>query len=45
MPHVVRGVVNDVDVRKHDHADDKKAQRHRHETLENDACLGAGKHR
>lgn len=42
MPHVVRGIVNDVDVREADHADDEKAQRHRQQTLKNNARLRAG---
>jgi len=33
MPHIVRRIVNDVDMRKADHADDNKAERHRKQTL------------
>lgn len=39
MPHIVRSIVNDVDMRKTDHADDKKAENHRQKTLKNNARL------
>ena len=45
MPHIVRSIVNDVDMRKSDHANDKKAQRHRQETLKNNARSRADKYR
>jgi hypothetical protein len=45
MPHVVRGIVDDVDMRKADHADDEKAERHRQETLKNDGHALAGEQR
>jgi hypothetical protein len=31
------GIVNDVDMGKPDHSDDKKAESHRQDTLKNDA--------
>jgi len=37
MPHIMCGIVNDVDMGKPDHSDDKKAESHRQDTLKNDA--------
>jgi hypothetical protein len=45
MPHIVRGIVNDADMRKADDADDKQAQSHREETLKNNARTRADKQR
>jgi hypothetical protein len=45
MPHIVRSIVNDVDMRKADDADDKQAQSHRQDTLKNNARPRAGKQR
>ena len=45
MPHIVRSIVNDVDMRKSDDPDDEKAQSHRQETLKNNARTRAGKQR
>ena len=45
MPHVMRSIVNDVDVRKADHADDKEAEGHRENALPNDTDAYAGEYR
>lgn len=45
MPHVVRGVMNDADVRKADDADNKKSETHRKESLKNQARLRSGENR
>jgi hypothetical protein len=45
MPHIVCRIVNDVDMRKPDDADDRQAQSHRQETLKDNARPRADKNR
>jgi len=44
MPHVVGSIVNDVDMRKADHAHDENPENHRQQALQNGARTRAGKH-
>ena len=45
MPHVMRGVMDDADVRKANNADNKKSETHRQQSLKNQARLGGGENR
>jgi hypothetical protein len=42
VPHVVSGIVHDVNVREADHRDDKDAERHGESRLRNPANIGDG---
>ena len=45
MPHVMRGIMNDVDMREANHPDDDKPERHREEALQDDAGARVGERR
>jgi hypothetical protein len=45
VPHVVRGIVDDVDVGKSDNADNEQAKRHGEQSLKNDARFRADEER
>jgi hypothetical protein len=45
MPHVVRRIVNDVDVGKTNHADNENAKGHRQQSLNDNARPRAGEER
>ena len=42
MPHIVRGVMDNVDMREADHADNKQTERHGQDSLKNDASFRGG---
>jgi len=42
MPHIVRGVMDNVDMREADHANNKQTESHRQDSLKNDASFRGG---